>query len=44
VIVPVKGDATIETIKIEGGRVEISGGTIRIEGGKVEIKRRAPER
>ena len=30
----------IETIKIEGGKVEISGQSIKIEGGKVEIIRR----
>jgi hypothetical protein len=32
----------IETIKIEGGRVVISGDSITVEGGKVEIIRRKP--
>jgi hypothetical protein len=30
----------VETIKIEGGKVEINGQSIKIEGGKVEIIRR----
>jgi len=33
---------TIETIKIEGGKVEITGQSIKVEGGKVEIIRRKP--
>jgi hypothetical protein len=32
----------IETIKIDGGKVEITGDSIRVEGGKVEIIRRKP--
>jgi hypothetical protein len=36
------GDAVIETIKIEGGKVEITGQSIKVEGGKVEIIRRRP--
>ena len=30
-------EPTIESIKIDGGKVEINGETIRVEGGKVEI-------
>jgi hypothetical protein len=30
----------IETIRIEGGKVEITGDTIKVQGGKVEIIRR----
>jgi hypothetical protein len=30
----------IERIRVEGGKVEISGNTIKIDGGKVEIIRR----
>jgi FG-GAP-like repeat len=32
----------IETIKIEGGKVEITGDSISVEGGKIEIIRREP--
>jgi len=32
----------IETIKIEGGRVEIVGDSIKVDGGKVEITRVTP--
>jgi hypothetical protein len=35
-------DPVIETIKIEGGKVEITGRSIKVEGGKVEIIRRKP--
>ena len=35
-------DPVIETIKIEGGKVEITGQSIKVEGGKVEIIRRKP--
>ena len=32
----------IETIKIDGGKVEISGDSIKVDGGKLEIIRRTP--
>jgi len=35
-------ESVIETIKIEGGKVEITGQSIKVEGGKVEIIRRKP--
>jgi len=35
-------DEVIETIKIEGGKVEITGQSIKVEGGKLEIIRRRP--
>jgi hypothetical protein len=35
-------DPVIETIKIDGGKVEITGQSIKVEGGKVEIIRRKP--
>jgi hypothetical protein len=35
-------DPVIETIKIEGGKVEITGQSIKVEGGKLEIMRRKP--
>jgi len=35
-------DPEIETIKIEGGKVEITGQSIKVEGGKLEIIRRKP--
>jgi hypothetical protein len=40
-LVPPRGPVT-ETIKIEGGKVEIRGQSITVEGGKVEIIRRRP--
>jgi hypothetical protein len=39
---PPARDGVIETIRIEGGKVEITGQTIKVEGGKVEIIRRRP--
>ena len=35
-------EPVIETIKIEGGKVEITGQSIKVEGGKLEIIRRKP--
>jgi len=32
----------VETITIDGGKVEISGDSIKVDGGKVEIIRRRP--